>query len=90
MGAMRNTWTDDRLDDLARRMDSGFDRVDKDIRELRSEINARFDASEVRNDTRFDALGTRFESLQRTVVQVGGGMFATFAVGFVGLIVTRL
>lgn len=29
-------WTDGRLDDLSRRMDAGFDRVDRDIRELRS------------------------------------------------------
>lgn len=34
----RSTWTDERLDDLARRMDAGFDRVDRDIRELRAEI----------------------------------------------------
>jgi hypothetical protein len=32
----RATWTDERLDDLARRMDSGFDRLDRDIRDLRS------------------------------------------------------
>lgn len=31
-------WTDERLDDLSRRMDAGFDRVDRDIRELRTEI----------------------------------------------------
>ena len=30
--------TDERLDDLARRMDAGFERVDRDIRELRGEI----------------------------------------------------
>jgi hypothetical protein len=31
-------WIDERLDDLARRMDAGFARVDADIRELRAEI----------------------------------------------------
>jgi hypothetical protein len=34
----RSAWTDDRLDDLARRVDAGFARVDADIRELRAEI----------------------------------------------------
>lgn len=34
----RTAWTDERLDDLARRMDAGFARVDADIRELRAEI----------------------------------------------------
>jgi hypothetical protein len=34
----RAVWTDERLDDLARRMDAGFERVDRDMRELRGEI----------------------------------------------------
>jgi hypothetical protein len=34
----RVSWTDERLDDLSRRMDAGFDRVDRDMRELRSLI----------------------------------------------------
>jgi hypothetical protein len=34
----RVAWTDQRLDDLANRMDAGFARVDADIRELRAEI----------------------------------------------------
>jgi hypothetical protein len=28
-------WNDERLDDLARKMDAGFDRIDRDIRDLR-------------------------------------------------------
>jgi hypothetical protein len=34
----RIAWTDERLDDLANRMDAGFARVDADMRELRAEI----------------------------------------------------
>lgn len=34
----RMAWTDERLDDLAQRMDAGFERVDRDIRELRMEL----------------------------------------------------
>jgi hypothetical protein len=34
----RTMWTDERLDDLAQRMDAGFARVDADIRELRTLI----------------------------------------------------
>lgn len=51
----RESWTDARLDDLSKRMDQsfkqvrtemeqGFNRVDSDIRELRSEVGSRFDA----------------------------------------------
>jgi hypothetical protein len=31
----RTMWTDERLDDLAKKVDAGFERVDRDIRELR-------------------------------------------------------
>jgi iron uptake system EfeUOB component EfeO/EfeM len=36
----RTMWTDERLDDLSRRMDAGFERVDKDIRELRGDVGS--------------------------------------------------
>ena len=31
-------WTDERLDDMSRRMDAGFQRVDDDIHELRTDM----------------------------------------------------
>ncbi len=40
MEGVREAWTDERLDDLSRRMDNGFARVDADLRAL----NGRFDA----------------------------------------------
>jgi hypothetical protein len=47
----REKWTDERLDDLNKKVDDGFARIDADIRELRSDmtegfraVNARFDA----------------------------------------------
>lgn len=40
----RDNWTDARLDDLSHRMDQGFNWVDSDIRELRSEMTSRFDS----------------------------------------------
>lgn len=61
---MRQSWTDERLDDLSKRVEAGFSRVDADLRGL----NARFDA------------------LQRTMLQVGGGVI----VALVGLIATQL
>ena len=38
----RTTWTDERIDDLSDGMDSGFARVDRDIRDLRRDMNAGF------------------------------------------------
>jgi hypothetical protein len=34
----RAMWTDARLDDLAHRMDAGFERVDRDLHDLRSDV----------------------------------------------------
>ncbi len=60
-------------------MDNGFNRVDEDIRALRTEIGARFEAS----DARFDAF-------QRTMLQLGGGMMVTFVVGFASILIAQL
>lgn len=73
MEAVRESWTDDRLDDLANRMDRGFDRVDKDIRDLRGEMN-----------TRFEGIEKRLDSLQRTMIWFSGSLF----VAIFGLMVT--
>lgn len=40
MEAMRKAWTGERLDDMSRRMEAGFARIDADIRELRTEMGA--------------------------------------------------
>jgi hypothetical protein len=32
----RTMWTDERLNDLAKKVDAGFERLDRDIRELRT------------------------------------------------------
>ncbi len=72
MEAMREAWTDERLDDLRDEMRLGFERVDGDMRQFRSEINERF--------TSVDA---RFDALQRTMVigfaTIGGGVLASVA-----------
>jgi hypothetical protein len=79
---MRDKWSDERLDDLNRRVADGFNRVEADLREirtemgtLRGEMNARFEHVEV-----------RFDALQRTMLQLGGGAIAAL----IGLIATQL
>lgn len=49
---VRETWTDERLDDLANRVDEGFRESREDLRQFRQEVNGRFE----RIDERFDAL----------------------------------
>jgi hypothetical protein len=75
----RATWTDERLDDLARRVDDGFNRVDAELRALRAEMSG------LRTE-----LNGRIDALQRTMILVAGAMMATFVAGFLGLIATQL
>jgi hypothetical protein len=49
-------WTDERLDDLSGRMDIGFERVDRDIRDLRGEMHAGFAAVRDEMQTGFAAI----------------------------------
>lgn len=75
----RATWTDERLDDLAHRMDERFSRVDDEMQLLRTDLGARID----RQSERIDAL-------HRTMLQVGGGMIASILVGSAGIAATQL
>lgn len=86
MQTMRENWTDERLDD-------GFDRVSADIQSLREETSGlrkemRWEIGSVRQEmnSRFEHLEGRFDDLQRTLVQVGGGMI----VALIGVIATQL
>lgn len=59
----REKWTDERLDDLSKKVDDGFARLDADIRTLRSEMNARFDAMN-------DSINARFDAANRNLIGV--------------------
>jgi len=85
MEAMREAWTDERLDDLNKRVDEGFRVVREDqrrswldakgeIKGLRKEMDARFD----KVDAKFDALNARFDAMQRLII---AGLL-TFIFGF--------
>lgn len=63
MEAVRESWTDERMDDL------------KDgVTELSRRMDARFESMEAR----FESLEARIDSSQRTTIQLFGIMFAAF------------
>lgn len=90
MEAMRESWTDARMDDLnikvdelGRRVENGFNRVDADLRELRSETKgglvkvreeskAEFAVMCNEMDRRFEQVDQRFEQVDRRFEQVDG------------------
>ena len=86
MEAMREAWTDARLDDfraetarsfdlLGRRVDNGFNRVDAELREMRVEAVA------LRKE-----MNERFEAMHRLLIQFCGAVIAAL----IGLIATQL
>jgi len=83
----RETWTDERLDDLNARVEKGFDEVKLEIRDLRKEMNEGF----ARVDSKFDALDNRFDSMQRTMIICFAGIAGSIAASVIGgIVVTQL
>ena len=79
---MRATWTDSRLDEFASRTDRRFD-----------DLEHRMDVGFSRVDHDFREVRAEIGSLQRTIIQVGGGMIAAIlglTAALIGLIATQL
>ncbi len=94
----REEWTDERIDDLAKRMDKGFDEVKCEVRDLRSEAKAEFqreraetkaEFSSLRADvnSRFNSIDARLDGLNRSLV-IGMVSMTASIVG--ALLVTQL
>lgn len=80
---------DQRFDAVDRRfeaVDQRFDAVDQRF----DRVDQRFDRVEAElSGLRSDVNG-RFDALQRTLLQVGGGVIAALLAGFLGVIATQL
>jgi len=97
--AMRDEWTDERLDDLNGKVGEGFQRVEADIRALRSETTAEFRAVRTETKTefrelrgemneRFDRLDARFDAMQRTLIVSFGGIVVALLGVLVSMVAT--
>ncbi len=101
MEAMREAWTDERLDDLNHRVDSGFKEVSREFQALRLEMRTEFAAVRSEMATEFAAvrseMGIEFaavraemSAMNRTLIQIGAGAMVTMFVGFAATIATVL
>jgi len=97
METVRESWTDERLDDLKESVSDLGHRMDAGFAESRREASQ--EAASIRRETkegfqgvdaRFNSIDARFDALQRTIIQVGGGMAAAFCAALIGLIATQL
>jgi hypothetical protein len=71
----REVWTDERLDDLNKKIDEGF-------KEMREEFRAiRADSAVFRSE-----ITAQFAAQNRMMAQLFGGIFATTFIGFLGVI----
>jgi hypothetical protein len=68
METMRSTWTDERLDDLAKRVDG---------------LGHRMDAGFARIDSRLEKLDERLDAMQRTMIQASMGMTAAIVAALI-------
>lgn len=87
---VREAWTDERLDDFARNVDHRFDRLENTVDELGRRMDDGFRDMRSEMDTRFARVEERIDDINRTMLRLGGGALATFAVSFAGLIATQL
>ncbi|HSD24753.1 MAG TPA: hypothetical protein VLB79_10550 [Solirubrobacterales bacterium] len=93
----RAAWTDERLDDLAETVRTGFARTDQDIRELRAEMHTEFASihREIRGESgslRYEAGALRadFTALRAEVDALRLTIFRVVGAGFLGIIAAIL
>jgi phage shock protein A len=70
MDAMREAWTDERLDDLngrvgelGRRVDAGFARIHEDVRALDTKVDSRFDRLAAAIEAKAENTESKFEGV---------------------------
>ncbi|HET6998712.1 MAG TPA: hypothetical protein VFI03_08990 [Solirubrobacterales bacterium] len=97
----RSTWTDERMDDLSRHVDEGFECVDRQFERVDNRLDriedrlAKAEETSARQferlDSKFDQfadrIDARIDSFQLAIIRVGGGLIATMALGFAGLLI---
>jgi hypothetical protein len=73
----RENWTDQRLDDLNKKVDDGFGRMDRRFENLEARMDTRFESMEERFDARFDALNRTLLGSAAVIVAALLGILAT-------------
>lgn len=78
---MRESWTDERLDEFAKRIDERFDRVDERF----EQVDRRFEQIDRRFEAMQQAMTTGFEAVNRNMLYGLVGIFGVMITGFVAL-----
>jgi hypothetical protein len=104
MKLMAEGWTEERLDDLKGQVERLERRTGEGFRELREEMDGRFDRAEARVesrfnavdkrfnavDGRFNALDTRLDAIQRVLILFLASMFGAMVSLAAALLATQV
>jgi chaperonin cofactor prefoldin len=96
MNAMREAWTDERLDDLNLKVDGGFAAIDARFDRLEANLDRRFeridqrfervDEKFERVDEKFERIDAKFQAGYRLMIQIGSVVVAAL----LGMIATQI
>ncbi len=75
----REAWTDERLDDLNKRVDDGFAEMRGEFRAFRAEMKSEF-----------QAVRAEIGAVNRNLMQLTWGLIGAMLVGFLGTIVALI
>ena len=73
----RETWTDERLGDLAAKVDKGFAEAKVEVRDLRAETGKGFERVDKKIDALDEKFDRKFDSLQRNMTTWFIAVFST-------------
>ena len=92
MEAMRQSWTDERLDGFREHVDQRFDHVDQRFQQVDQrfdQMDQRFDRIETELRTQRAEITEGFRSLSRVTLQIGAGMFGTLMLAILTMLGTH-
>jgi Skp family chaperone for outer membrane proteins len=91
----RDSWTDERLDDLKATVDAGFAEMRTEFRTMRAELKqmrAEFQEESRKQRVEFQEdmreLRTGMGETQRLILQAGAALWSTSMIGFLGILAT--
>ncbi len=90
MEAVREAWTDERLDELNHRVDRGFTEMRSEFQTLRGETRGESQALRLEMREESQAVRAEIGAMHRSITQLTFGLVGTMAVGFLATIAAIL
>jgi hypothetical protein len=83
----RETGTDERLDDLNKKVDDGFREMREEFRAVRAEMKGEFQSIRAEMAGELQGIRAEIATMNRNLMQLTWGLIGTMLVGFLGTIV---